>query len=40
MHPATANITMSAHVRDLHRLMHPERSKRPRWRRSWTRKSR
>jgi hypothetical protein len=28
MHPKTANITMRAHIRDLQRLMHPERSKR------------
>ena len=31
MHPALSNITMNAHVRDLQRAMHPERSsKRPR----------
>jgi hypothetical protein len=30
MHPATAGITMSAHVRDLQRMMHPERNKRVR----------
>jgi hypothetical protein len=28
MHPATAGITISAHVRDLERMMHPERNKR------------
>ena len=30
MHPSLTNITISAHVRDLHRAMHPESSKRPR----------
>ena len=30
MHPSLSNITISAHVRDLHRAMHPERRKRPR----------
>ena len=30
MHPATASITINAHVRDLQRAMHPDRSKRPR----------
>ncbi len=30
MHPALSNITISAHVRDLQRIMHPERSKRRR----------
>jgi hypothetical protein len=40
MHPATASITMSAHVRDLERAMHPERTK-PRCRLlAWIRKSR
>jgi hypothetical protein len=38
MHPATAGITMRAHVRDLQRAMHPERSKRPRRRLAWIRK--
>jgi hypothetical protein len=28
MHPSLSNITISAHVRDLHRAMHPERRKR------------
>jgi len=28
MHPALSSIVMSAHVRDLQRAMHPERSKR------------
>lgn len=28
MHPATAGITMTAHVRDLERMMHPERNRR------------
>jgi len=40
MHPATANITMRAHVRDLQRLMHPGPRKRPRRRLPWIRKSR
>jgi hypothetical protein len=30
MHPALSNTVISAHVRDLQRAMHPERSKRPR----------
>lgn len=40
MHPATASITINAHVRDLQRAMHPEPGKRPRWRLSWLRKIR
>jgi hypothetical protein len=40
MHPATSSIIMNAHVRDLQRAMHPERSKRPRRRLAWIRKSR
>lgn len=28
MHPSLSNITISAHVRDLQRAMHPERRKR------------
>jgi hypothetical protein len=32
MHPATAGITMRAHIRDLERMMHPERNKRVRLR--------
>jgi hypothetical protein len=28
MHPALSNVTISAHVRDLHRAMYPERRKR------------
>jgi hypothetical protein len=28
MHPALTSITISAHVRDLQRAMHPERRKR------------
>lgn len=40
MHPATSRITISAHVRDLQRSMHPERNKRPRRRLAWIRKSR
>lgn len=39
MHPATASITINAHVRDLQRAMHPKRGKRPRRRRAWLRKS-
>ncbi len=40
MHPATSRITMSAHVRDLQRAMHPERSNRSRRRLAWIRKNR
>ena len=40
MHPATSSITIRAHVRDLQRAMHPERSKRPRRRLAWSRKNR
>jgi hypothetical protein len=40
MHPATANITINAHIRDLQRAMHPERSKRPRRRLARIRKRR
>jgi hypothetical protein len=40
MHPATSKITMSAHIRDLQRAMHPERSKSPRRPLAWIRKSR
>ena len=29
-HPSLTNTVMTAHVRDLQRAMHPERSKRPR----------
>jgi hypothetical protein len=39
MHPATASITLKAHVRDLQRAIHPERSKRARRRLAWIRKS-
>lgn len=39
MHPATASITLKAHIRDLQRAMHPER-KRQRRRLAWGRKSR
>lgn len=28
MHPSLSNITINAHVRDLHRAMHPARRKR------------
>jgi hypothetical protein len=31
MHPSLSNITISAHVRDLQRAMHPEPSKHPRF---------
>jgi hypothetical protein len=31
MHPSLSSITISAHVRDLQRAMHPERNKRPRF---------
>ena len=40
MHPKTASITMEAHVRDLQRAMQPQRSRRPRRRLAWIRKSR
>ena len=30
MHPTLTSTVISAHVRDLQRAMHPERSKRPR----------
>lgn len=40
MHPANSKITMSAHIRDLQRMMHPERSKRLRRRLARIRKSR
>lgn len=40
MHPRTATVTISAHVRDLQRLMHPEPGKRRRGRLAWIRKSR
>lgn len=40
MHPATSQITIRAHVRDLQRTMHPERSKPPRRPLAWLRKSR
>ena len=40
MHPATASITINAHVRDLQRAMHPDRSKRPRRLPAWLRKRR
>jgi hypothetical protein len=39
MHPATANVTIKAQVRDLHRLMHPESGTRRRGRLAWIRKS-
>lgn len=40
MHPLTSRIVISAHVRDLQRTMHPERSKRQRRRLAWIRKRR
>lgn len=40
MHPATSSITMSAHIRDLQRMMHPERNKRLRRRLARIRKRR
>jgi hypothetical protein len=39
MHPATSKIIMSAHIRDLQRMMHPERSGRLRRRLARIRKS-
>lgn len=38
MHPATASIIIQAHVRDLERAIHPERSLRERLE-AWIRKS-
>jgi hypothetical protein len=40
MHPSMATVTISAHIRDLQRLMHPESGTRRRRRLAWTRKSR
>ncbi len=40
MHPKTAGITITAHTRDLQRLMHPQAKDRPRRRLPWARKSR
>jgi hypothetical protein len=40
MHPSTATIVLNAHIRDLQRAIHPERSKRPRRRLTWIRKGR
>ena len=40
MHPATSRIVMSAYIRDLQRLMHPERNRRLRRRLARIRKSR
>ena len=40
MHPATARIVISAHIRDLQRLMNPEPRERPRRRLAWIRRSR
>lgn len=40
MHPATAKVTISAHVRDLGRLMHPASGTRRRVRLAWVRKRR
>ena len=40
MHPATSKITINAHIRDLERMMNPERSKRLRRRLAQLRKSR
>jgi hypothetical protein len=39
MHPKTATVTMSAHVRDLQRLMHRESGTRRRRRLVWIRRS-
>ena len=39
MHPATSKVTISAHVRDLQRLMHPESGRRRRRRMAWIRRS-
>ncbi len=39
MHPATAHVTISAHVRDLQRLMHPEFGPRRRGPLAWIRRS-
>jgi hypothetical protein len=40
MHPSTSSITISAHVRDLQRAMHPERRKPRRRPLAWIRKHR
>ena len=40
MHPTTANVTISAHVRDLQRLMHPKPATRRRVRLAWIRRGR
>jgi len=40
MHPSTANVTITAHVRDLQRLMHPQPGTRRRGRLAWIRKPR
>jgi hypothetical protein len=40
MHPVTSRIIINAHVRDLARTMHPERTKPPRRRLAWVRKGR
>jgi hypothetical protein len=40
MHPATSRITMTAYIRDLQRMMHPERNKRLRRRLARIRKGR
>jgi hypothetical protein len=40
MHPATSKVVMSAYIRDLQRMMHPERSNRLRRRLARIRKSR
>jgi hypothetical protein len=40
MHPATSHITIKAHVRDLQRTMHPERTRRPRRPLAWILKGR
>ena len=40
MHPATAHITIEAHVRDLERALQPARGRRARRRLAWVRKRR
>ena len=40
MHPATSKITIDAHIRDLERMMNPERTRRLRRRLARIRKSR
>lgn len=40
MHPSTSSIVINAHIRDLQRALHPERSDRPHRLLAWIRKDR